>query len=270
MKTFCILFCVVCIAFTLFHLLTKKYLNPYKLIMVFGKKGAGKSTLETKLALEHSKKGWTVYCTSKIPNTYYVPEDLIGKVEFNEHSVLLVDEVGMLWDNRDFKTFSKDVRDWFKLQRHRKVKVYLFSQSFDVDKKIRDLVDEMYLINNVFRVFSYAKRINRRITITKATDTNGSTLADELYFDSLLWFWCGSRKFTYIPKYAKYFDTYGCTKLKDYNFEYMPIKEYSKNGKKIVELKEVPHGEEKERFALCNILLKVYKRLIIKIKRVSK
>lgn len=263
---FWVIFFGLCAFCTLYHLLTKKYLNPYKLIMVFGKKGAGKSTLQTKLALNYSKKGWTVYCTSHIPCTYYIPEELIGKVELERHSVLLVDEVGMLWDNRDFKSFSKEVRDWFKLQRHRKVKVYLFSQTFDVDKKIRDLVDEMYLINNVLRCFSYAKRINRRITITKATDTNGSTLADELYFDSILFFWCGSRKLTFIPKYAKYFDSYECPKLKDYNFEYLPIKEYTKNGKKLVKLEL---GKVKEN-ALCSILLRVYRRLIIKIKRVDR
>ena len=36
-----------------FHLFTKKYLNPYKLIFIFGKKGSGKSTLLTKYALDY-------------------------------------------------------------------------------------------------------------------------------------------------------------------------------------------------------------------------
>lgn len=252
----------------IFHLLTKKYINPYKLIMVFGKKGAGKSTLQMKLALQYIKKGWKVYCTTRIPGCYYVPSDLIGKVEFEPNSVLLIDEVGMIYDSRKYSTFSDEVRDWFKLQRHRKVKVYLFSQAFDVDKKIRDLVDSMYLINNVARVFSYAKKIDRRITITKASDVNGSTLADELFFESFLLFWCGSRLLTYIPKYAKYFDSYECIKLKDYNFEYMPIKEYRKNGKKLVALKD---GDSKERnIKLWNMLLKVFRRLTIKIRKVDR
>ena len=33
------------VAGVVFHLCTKKYINPYKLYMVFGKKGSGKSTL---------------------------------------------------------------------------------------------------------------------------------------------------------------------------------------------------------------------------------
>ena len=34
----------------IFCKITQKYVNPYKLIFVFGKKGSGKSTLLTKLA----------------------------------------------------------------------------------------------------------------------------------------------------------------------------------------------------------------------------
>ena len=65
----------------LFCLFTNKYTNPYKLIMIFGKKGAGKSTTLTKLALQHIKKGWTVYSTELIPGTYYVRPEDIGFVD---------------------------------------------------------------------------------------------------------------------------------------------------------------------------------------------
>ena len=34
-----------------------KYRNPYKLYMVFGKKGSGKTTYMTKLAITYQKKG---------------------------------------------------------------------------------------------------------------------------------------------------------------------------------------------------------------------
>ena len=49
----------------------------------------------------------------------------IGFKQIPPNSVLLVDEVGMIWDNRQFKNFKPEVRDWFKLQRHYRVKVYL-------------------------------------------------------------------------------------------------------------------------------------------------
>lgn len=217
----------------IYNLLTRKYINPYKLIMIFGKKGSGKTTLLTKLAIQHKKKGWTVYCTEKIPYTYYIPAELIGQVEMKENSLLLIDEVGMIYDNRDFKNFQNYVRDWFKLQRHRKVKVIMFSQSFDVDIKLRNLTDELFLVKNVFRVFSYAKKINRKIIITKATAESPSTIADELFYESIFWFWCGSRMLTYIPKYAKYFNTYSADKLREYNYQYNDFIEPKKRkGKK--------------------------------------
>ena len=148
----------------------------------------------------------------------------IGYTEFPPNSCILIDEVGMIWDNRHFKNFDTNVRDWFKLQRHRKCRVFLFSQTFDVDKKIRDLTDEMYLVEKKFRVFSYSKRILKRTVLNKSTADSPSRLDEDLEFDSLLLFWCGSRKFTFIPKYIKYFDSFEAPRLKDREFDMVPIK----------------------------------------------
>lgn len=209
---------------TVFHLLTKQYLNPYKLTMIFGKKGSGKSTLLTKLALEHQRLGWTVYCTEPITGTYKIDYTDIGYTQFPENSCILIDEVGMIWDNRNFKSFDSKVRDWFKLQRHYRCKVYLFSQTFDVDKKIRDLVDEMYLVEKKFRVFSYSKRILKKMVLNKSTADSPSRIDENLEFDSLFFFWCGSRKFTFIPKYIPYFDSFHAPRLLDKEFERIPLK----------------------------------------------
>ena len=46
------------------------YRNPYKLIMVFGKKGSGKTTLIAKLTYKYLKKGRPVYSTVPIPGAY--------------------------------------------------------------------------------------------------------------------------------------------------------------------------------------------------------
>lgn len=218
----CILaFCCFCL---IYHLLTKKYLNPYKLVMIFGKKGSGKSTLLTKLALQYQKVGRKVYCTEEVPGCYLISPDDIGYTELDENSVLLVDEVGMIWDNRNFKNFKPEVRDWFKLQRHRKITVYLFSQTFDVDKKIRDLTDEMYLVEKKLRVFSYAKKILKRTVLNKSTAESPSKIDEDLVFDSLLLFWAGSRKFTFIPKYTRYFDSFVAEKLLVKEYEQIPLK----------------------------------------------
>lgn len=218
----------ILVLMAVYHFLTVKYLNPYKLTMIFGKKGSGKSTLLTKLALQYQKKNIPVFSTERIPGCFLITPSDIGYTEFPENSVILIDEVGMIWDNRNFKNFDTKVRDWFKLQRHRKIRVFLFSQTFDIDKKIRDLTDDMFLVEKKFRVFSYSKRILKRTVLNKSSAEAPSKLDEDLVFDSFLLFWAGSRKFTFIPRYTKYFNSFECEKLNQREFEqcpfYVPVK----------------------------------------------
>ena len=204
---------------------TRKYLNPYKLYLVFGKKGSGKSTYLVKLARKHLKKGWIVYTNMEelfMPGVRHFEIKHLGDFVPEAHSLLLLDEVGMIWDNRDFKNFSTQVRDYFKLQRHYQHVVILASQTFDVDKKIRDLADEMYLVTKKLRVFSYAKKILRQTVLVEATGQSPSKIDENLVFDSLLLFWAGARKFTFIPRYTKYFDSFKVPELKQRDFEKVP------------------------------------------------
>lgn len=204
---------VFLVAVLLYHVATRRFLNPYKLTMVFGKKGSGKSTLMCKLAYTYMRRGWNVYCTEPLDGCFLIKYSDIGFKNIPPNSVLLVDEVGMIWDNRDFKSFKHEVRDWFKLQRHYKVRVYLFSQTFDVDKKLRDLTDDMYLVTPFARVFSYAKRIRRKTVLVKAAADGVSRIDENLVFDSFLAFPFGSRRLTFIPRWARYFDSHCCPAL---------------------------------------------------------
>lgn len=88
--------------------LTQKYVNLYKLIFVFGKKGSGKSTLLTKLAYKYKKKGWKVYTTEKLPGTLNIDDPKkIFDMNFPEKSCIFIDEVSLIWDNRDFKKYGQ-------------------------------------------------------------------------------------------------------------------------------------------------------------------
>lgn len=193
------------IAYIYFYIVSIQYRNPYKLIMLFGKKGSGKNTLLTKLSIQYNKKGFHVFSDSEIYNTFKLDTNWIGKYDFPENSVLMIEEAGIVWDNRNFKTFSAEVRNFFKLQRHKKVIVYLASQSFDVDKKLRDLTDEMYLLVNYMGIFSVAKRINKHIAIHNSSDNNdGESFLTETYAFDFPWRW----KFTYIPRWIKFFNSF--------------------------------------------------------------
>lgn len=193
-----------------FILFTRKFRNPYKLIMVFGKKGSGKSTLITKLAIQAIKKNKIVYSTISVPGARLFDVRYLGHYTFPPESVVFIDEVGMIWDNREFKNFKPEVRDWFKLQRHNRVTVYLFSQTFDVDVKLRNLTDYMYLCKNHFNVFSVARKIKRGIVIVNPDGQSEARIADSLEFEPLLLslFGCRSCIFTFIPHWVKYFDSF--------------------------------------------------------------
>lgn len=187
-------------------LFTRRYANPYKLYMVFGKKGSGKSTYLVKLARRYLKKGWHVYTNMDdmmIDGVRWFDLDHLGDYVPEENSVLLLDEVGMIWDARDYKKFKPAVRDFFKLQRHYHVICYLASQTFDIDKKLRDLTDGMYLHINVLNVLSVGKMIYKKIVLTESTSDAESRISENLKFSAPF-----NWTFTYIPKYAKYFDSY--------------------------------------------------------------
>lgn len=197
-----------------------KYRNPYKLIMIFGKKGAGKTTTLCMLAQKYIAKGRPVYSTEDIPGTYKIEPEDIGFAHFPENSVLLLDEVGMYFDNRNFKNFKPEVRDYFKLQRHYKHTVYLFSQTFDVDVKIRNLTDSMYMMVNYFGFVSVGKQIKRKLVVVKPSPDAESRIADELVISPLILTPFGARMFVWIPKYAKFFNSYAAKPL--------PVKEFRK------------------------------------------
>lgn len=249
MKWVILLVFLVLVSFVFFMIY--KYRNEYKLIMIFGKKGCGKTTTLNKLAIRYLRKGWQVFSTDYIQGTFQIkPEDFghvnIPQKQFSFSSedknlsdpkkrrkkldppvkaVVLVDEVGLIWHARDWKSFDKKVREYLKLQRHYHVRIYLCSQSFDVDKSVRDLCDEMWLLVNVLNIFSYGKRIIKSFDIVQATAESPSTLVENLKFDSLFFAPFGSRMLTYIPKYAKFFDSFEAPELENKSFEYRPVKD---------------------------------------------
>lgn len=194
-----------------FLFLTRKYRNPWKMYMVFGKKGSGKSTFLIKKAYKYQKKGYTIYTNMldcMLPNARIVNLEDIGEFTPEPHSVCLWDEVGMIYDNRQFKSFKPATRDWYKLQRHYHCIVFLASQTWDVDAKLRNLTDGLYLCMNVFGVLSVAKRISRKVVLTESTSESESRISENLQFMPI-WNW----SFTWIPKWKKYFDSFNAPEL---------------------------------------------------------
>lgn len=206
-------------------IMARKYRNPYKLILVFGKKGSGKTTLLVKKAIQYIRKGKEVYSTVYVPGTHLFDVQEVGQRTFPRESVVFIDEVGMIWDNRNFKAFRTDVRDWFKLQRHHHVTVWLFSQTNDIDKKLRDLMDEMYLCTCHMNFISIARKIKRSITIVHPSGDAEARIADDIDFVPVWYSLFGAKSalFTYIPNWVRFFDSFEVPPLPIVNSEYQDI-----------------------------------------------
>lgn len=206
-----------------------KYRNPYKLTLVFGKKGSGKTTLLAKKAVQYMRQGKVVYSTVYVPGVYLFDVQEVGFRTFPPESVVFIDEVGMIWDNRNFKAFKPEVRDWFKLQRHHHVTVWLFSQCPDIDIKLRMLMDQMYLCDCHMNFLSVARKIRRSITIVHPSGDAEARIADDIDFVPLWYSLFGAKSaiFTYIPNWAGLFDSFTAPALPLVESSYQEIPDHA-------------------------------------------
>lgn len=215
-----------------FYALGVRYGNPYKLYFLFGKKGSGKSLYMVKKMLYYKKKGWNIYTDMpvNIDGVYLINQSDLAEFTPKRNSAVFLDEVGITMSNRDYKTMPKGKIEWFKLQRKYRCVVYMNSQSYDIDKKIRELVDGMFLFNQLFNCIAIVRPIHRSIVLTDPSSEAESRIADKLTFGNLF-----SWQFYWMPKYYKYFNSYDAPKrdiIPSTLIEYNEIK--SKNPKSIL------------------------------------
>lgn len=214
MRFYHILLILLVAVIALFVFLSKKYYNPFKLIFIFGKKGSGKSCYLVHEMLKHLKHGWTVYTdlNVSIPGIRYInPQDL-AEFDPDPYSLICLDEVGLTWNNRNWKSFNDGLTEFIKLQRHKRIKLIINSQSFDVDKKIRDCTDSMILQSNIGNFISVGRPIVRKVTLTDPNFTNESKIVDALTFLPIVSLF--PLRFNlhlyYMPKYFQYFNSFAC------------------------------------------------------------
>lgn len=218
------------------HYSTIRFLNPYKLVFWFGKKGSGKSTLLTKLAVKELLAGKDVYSTEDIRfvkkdkksgekivlESKKIEPDRIYSYKFKAGSVVFVDEVNLIpgFDNRDFRNMDKRVIEWFRLQRHYKVTCHLFSQSFDVDRKVRSLCDDMFIVQKFARVLVVARHLVRKPVVVHPGPDSPARIDDDIVEDGLLLAPFGGMKIAFIPKWTRLFDSF---KHYDHSNDIAPI-----------------------------------------------
>lgn len=191
--------------------MSSKYDNPNKLIMIFGKKGSGKSTLLMKLAVKYQKAGRLVFSNTEMYGCYKldIKKDFGYKAP-PPNSVIMIDEVGLIWDSRNYKSFDlENVGRFLRLQRHYKCTVILASQDFSIDKRIRDLCDEMYLCSCIAGFISVARKIRKRPKLHKATQSDdGSKQGEGFITEDYSYYLPSAWIFTFIPRYIKFFTSF--------------------------------------------------------------
>ena len=145
------------------------------------------------------------------------------KYKLIENSLILIDEITLFADSRDFKTFPFPIKQFFILHRHYCCDIIYFTQHYNnVDKKIRDLTFDLYFVRPFLFWFSKATRIFRTLDIQEQTHeiVNGyrfSNILDIIFVGKVV-------QFCFRPSWYKYFDSYECNR----NLPKMNLVLYSK------------------------------------------
>lgn len=148
---------------------------------IFGLPGSGKSLYLSMLAdraahgknLNFSNQTYSmfksydkVYTNFPFQGAYQLDFELLGKVRF-ENCLILIDEIMMFCDSRNFKTFSDDLKFFFSQHRKFGIDIVYASQAYDdVDKKIRNLTDSYYYICRWMFSYSVVKPIRAFFKVT--------------------------------------------------------------------------------------------------------
>lgn len=138
-----------------------------------------------------------VYTNFPFEGAYQLDFDVLGYADYN-NCLILVDELQMFADSRNFKNFGDNLKFFFSQHRKFKVDFLYATQSPDtVDKRIRSLTDKLYYIDRTIFNLIRIREIQTFFDIH-----NNLTLSYE--FSSGL-----NSRYFYAPRLYKYNDTYG-------------------------------------------------------------
>lgn len=255
MKTFVLIVSVIGFCLYVFKYYCKQFENPYLIEYYVGVRGAGKSTLATKEAIEFQKKGFKVYANFEVFGAYRIDPADIGFYRVPPNSLLLLDEVSLIWSNRDFKNFPREVEAFFRYVRKYHVYTRMYSQNFDVDAKVRGLVDSIYILIKILNVFTIAKKVKRTIVLHGSTkdEDSGQRTSEGFISENFSYDLPSTWKVCFIPRWIKFFNSFEAPELPSkefYKFQFVNepymygLTHYK--GYKIDQIKQLYHWLRKQ------------------------
>ena len=171
--------------------------HPHIVNVYFGVPGSGKTTFAahlTKWALHENViirwcRKHNNWLSQRILNSKYLKRridvfsnvpitgayKLDAKTDIGKYMIqdakLIIDEAGIEYNNRDYKSFSKDAIYFYKYHRHYETSVDIFSQSYDdMDITLRRLAQNFYVVRKSLVPFCVvARRIRRKVGVDEQT-----------------------------------------------------------------------------------------------------
>lgn len=149
------------------------------------------------LTLGGLRKYKYVYTNFSCDGCYKLEYDKLGVLNYRD-CLILVDEIMLLSDSRDYKKFTDNLKFFYSEHRKSNCDFIYASQSYDdVDKKIRNRTQQLYYIDRWFFEFSVVKRIEYYFDVANGKINEGYIYAPPI---TDFHFW--------RPKYYKYIDSY--------------------------------------------------------------
>lgn len=208
---------------------------PAVLNVYFGVPGSGKTTFAAYLAKCFLKQSRLITWAEKHPNRFSVwllnsgflkrkspvysnvpitgcyvldPKEDVGK-HMMVNGKVIIDEAGIEYNNRNFKSFPPEAVYWFKYHRHYQCSVDVFSQSYeDMDITLRRLAQNYFVVKkSILPFFIVCRRIKRKVGI----DDNTHQIIDKYYFGLPVI----SCKWIFAPPLWKLFNSFSRKALPD-------------------------------------------------------
>lgn len=232
------------------HFIFGKKQAPSGLIIEFGNRGSGKSTdiAKDELLWEKRSKEFSTYTdfysnvriNTTNPNYHYIdlvkynfidyfplndktknarmiPKDKNGDYvvvdtpfKFNENSIIELDELGIIAHNRDFKSFPQEFKNFVKYLRKLGILMKANSQSYDIDKTLREGASDLRL-KRKFLFWSISRKILKKIVCSDSKNKTTIVTAEQQIHDELKFapiFVKNAIHLTFIPFYTDRFNSF--------------------------------------------------------------